>query len=66
MSGVLVANCSVIYRDFRDPQNPCDLDKLGSRDSLLVERQTRDRKVGSSNPGRSGGRTFFSRANFAC
>ena len=27
-----------------------------SRDSLLVERPTRDRKVASSNPGRSGGR----------
>ena len=36
----------------------------GSRDSLLVERRTRDRKVASSNPGRSGGRIFFSRVNF--
>ena len=29
---------------------------LGSQDSLLVELRTRDRKVSSSNPGRSGGR----------
>ena len=34
-----------------------------SRDSLLVERRTRDRKVASSNPGRSGGRIFLSRVN---
>ena len=39
---------------------------LGHQDSLLVEQQTRDRKVASSNPGRSGGRIFFSRANFLC
>ena len=36
------------------------------RDSLLVRRRTRDRKVASSNPGRSGGRIFFSRVNFVC
>ena len=34
------------------------------RDSLLVEYQTRNRKVASSNPDRSGGRIFFSRVNF--
>ena len=39
---------------------------LSSRDSLLVERRTRDRKVTSSNPGRSGGRIFFHRVNFLC
>ena len=37
-----------------------------SRDSVLVERRTRDRKVASSIPGWSGGRIFFSRVNFAC
>ena len=37
-----------------------------NRDSLLVERRTRDRKVASSNPGRSGGRIFLSRVNLAC
>ena len=30
------------------------------RDGLLVKRQTRDRKVASSNPSRTGGRFFFS------
>ena len=35
-------------------------------DSLLVQRRTRDRKVASSNPGRSGGRIFFFRVNFLC
>ena len=30
----------------------------------MVERRTRDRKVASSNPGRRGGRIFFSRVNF--
>ena len=34
--------------------------------SLLVGRRTRDRKVASSNPGRNGGRMFFSRVNFVC
>ena len=38
----------------------------GTRDSFLVERRTCDRKVASSNPGRGGGRIFFSRVNFAC
>ena len=36
----------------------------GNRDSLFVERRTHDRKVASSNSGRSGGRIFFSRLNF--
>ena len=31
-----------------------------------LERRTRDRKVASSNPGRNGGRIFFSRVNFVC
>ena len=38
----------------------------GSRDSLLVERRTRDRKVASSNPGRSGGKIFFCKVNILC
>ena len=37
-----------------------------SQDSLLVERRTRDRKVASSNPGRSGRRIFFSGVNYLC
>ena len=32
---------------------------LLSRDSLLVERRTRDRKVASSSPGKSGGRFYI-------
>ena len=35
-----------------------------SRDSLSGEQRTRDRKLASSNPGRSGRRIFFSRVNF--
>ena len=31
-----------------------------------LERRTSDRKVASSNPDGSGGRIFFSRANFVC
>ena len=31
-----------------------------------LERRTRHRKVASSNPGRSGGRFFFSIVNFVC
>ena len=31
-----------------------------------LKRRTRDRKVASSNPGRSGRRIFFSRVNFVC
>ena len=31
-----------------------------------LECRTRDWKVASSNPGRSGGRIFFSRVNFVC
>ena len=34
--------------------------------SLFVERWTCDRKVASSNLGRSSGRIFFSRVNFVC
>ena len=37
-----------------------------SRDGGLEEPRTHDRKVASSNPGRSGGRIFFSRVNFVC
>ena len=33
---------------------------------MLVERRTRDRRVASSNPGRSGRGIFFSRVNFLC
>ena len=39
---------------------------LWSRDSLVVKRRTRDRKVASSNPGRSGGNFFFYRVDFVC
>ena len=39
---------------------------LGSRDSLLVRALDRDRKVTSSNPGRSGWRNSFSSVNFVC
>ena len=39
---------------------------MGSRESLLVQRQTRSRRIASSSPGRSGGRIFFSRVNFVC
>ena len=37
-----------------------------SLESCWLERRTRDRKVASSNLGRSGGRIFFSRVNFVC
>ena len=39
---------------------------MGSRDTLLVEHWTHDRKVVSSNSDRSGRRIFFSRVNFLC
>ena len=39
---------------------------MESWDSLLVECRTHDQKVASSNPGRSSGRIFFCRVNFAC
>ena len=39
---------------------------VGSRDSLLIEHRTRDRKVVSSNPDRSGGRIFFSSVTSVC
>ena len=38
----------------------------GIWDRLLVDHRTRDRKVASSNPDRSGKRIFFSRFNFLC
>ena len=37
-----------------------------SRDSLLVDGRIHDRKVASSNRGRSGGRIFFCGVNFTC
>ena len=39
---------------------------LGAGIACWLQRRTRDRKVASSNPGRSGGRIFFSRINFVC
>ena len=38
----------------------------GTGTASWLERRTRDRKVASSNPGRGGGRIFFSRVNFVC
>ena len=38
----------------------------GAGIACWLERRTRDRKVAGSNPGRSGGRIFFSRVNFVC
>ena len=38
----------------------------GNRDSLLIKNRTRDRTVASSNPGRSGGKIFFSTVNCVC
>ena len=38
----------------------------GAGIACWLERWTHDRKVASSNPGRSGGRIFFSRVNFLC
>ena len=38
-----------------------------SRDNLMVERRTRDRKVASSNPGRNSGKNFLLQSiNFVC
>ena len=37
-----------------------------ARTAWWLERRTHDQKVASSNPGRSSGRIFFSRANFVC
>ena len=41
-------------------------DRRGAGTACWLERRTRDRKVASSNPGRSGGRISFSRGNFVC
>ena len=38
----------------------------GAGIAWCLELRTRDRKVASSNPGRSGGRIFFSRVNCVC
>ena len=40
--------------------------RIAIRDSLLIDCRTRDRKVASLNPGRSGGRIFFSRVSCLC
>ena len=42
------------------------ISNVENRGSLSVDSRTRDRKVASSNPGKSGGRIFFSRVNFVC
>ena len=39
---------------------------MGAGIACWLERLTHDRKVVSLNPGRSGGRIFFSRVNFVC
>ena len=38
----------------------------GAGITCWLERWTSDRKVAGSNPGRNGGRIFFSRVNFVC
>ena len=38
----------------------------GAGIACWLQRRTLDRKVASLNPGRSGGRIFFSRVNFVC
>ena len=44
-----------------------DLLSVGAGEACWLERRTRrDRKVAKLNPGRSGGRIFFSRVNFVC
>ena len=40
--------------------------KVGAGIACRLERQTHDQKVASLNPGRSGGRIFFSRFSFVC
>ena len=49
-----------------DPLSDVIFNALGARIACWKERQTRDRKVASLNPGRSGWRIFFSRVNFVC
>ena len=44
----------------------CNIFPMGAGIARWLERQTRDRKVASLNPGRSRGRIFFSRVNFVC
>ena len=39
---------------------------ITARRASWFERRTRDQKVARSNPGRSGGRIFFSGVNFVC
>ena len=39
---------------------------LGGGDGSVTERRACDRKFADSNPGRSGGRSFFSSVNFLC
>ena len=39
---------------------------MGAGVACRLERQTHDQKVASLNPGRSGGRIFFSRFSFVC
>ena len=40
--------------------------RKGDRIACWLERRTRNRRVASSNPGRTGGRMFFSRVNLVC
>ena len=48
-----------------DPQCPTSAQRTrGARIVQWLERPARDQKVAGSSPGRSGGRTFFSRVNF--
>ena len=45
---------------------PAFIAQTGAGIAQWLERRTRDWKVASSNPRRSGGRIFFSRVNFLC
>ena len=67
-SGLLVHsffNPSTVYRSLYDVLGKV-LSLCGAGIAWWLERRTRDPKVASSNPGRSGGRIFFSWVNFVC
>ena len=63
---VATANAAQVFEAVRVLQLGIFRVYLITWDICWLESRTRDRKVVSSNPGRSGGRIFFSRVNFVC
>ena len=63
----IVNVCQVLNKVWQRKENDFITNSVQyTRTACWLERRTRDRNVARSNPGRSGGKFFFSRVNLVC